>query len=110
VFALDVSTHRCRKKRKRDFIQVRVFFFPLADFTAKSAAASATWIKRPIFFQFFFLDPLEGIEILDFTRDLAIQNRSYRNCVISPMPLTPATSSSSFSVPMPRADQSNTVY
>src|SRR6266478_6509773 len=82
--------------------------FQLADFTAKSAAANATWIKRPIFFSSFFSIHRKGSKCL-ISPAILQSNPLVSNWVISPMPLCPARRFFHVSsVPMPSAQTNPT--
>src|SRR5258708_17945053 len=82
--------------------------FQFEDFTAKSAAASATWMKRPIFFSSFFSIHRNGSKFL--ISPAILQSKPLvSNCVMGPMPLCPARRFFQLSsVPMPSAQTSPT--
>src|SRR6267154_1983017 len=82
--------------------------FQCACFTAKSAPARATWMKRPIFFSSFFSIHWKGSKF--FTSPAILQSKCVvSKCVIGPTPLTPATRFFQLSsVPLPSAQTSPT--
>src|ERR1700682_897739 len=77
-------------------------------FIAKSAAASATWINRPIFFSSFFSIHRNGSKFL-ISPAILQSNPVVSNWVMVPTPLCPATRFFQLSsVPMPSAQTNPT--
>src|SRR6476660_7831725 len=56
-----------------DFIQIGLIRRPLRGFDREVRAREGDLDESPHFFEFFFLDPPEGIEILHFTGDGAVE-------------------------------------
>src|ERR1700738_1591519 len=56
-----------------DFVEVRLLWFPVGHAHRKIRAGQSDLDEPPHFFQFFFLDPLEGVEVFHFTRDAAVE-------------------------------------
>ncbi len=76
VLALDdIKPAHAGRNVDAHFIQVRVFRFPAGHGYSKVCAGQGHLDEAAHFFQFFFLNPLEGIEVLDLSGDLAIEVR-----------------------------------
>ena len=74
VFALDdVESADARGHIHANLIQVRLLRLPLRHFHGEIGGGQGDLDEPPHFFQFFFLDPLERVEVLYFARDLAIE-------------------------------------
>ncbi len=70
---------------------------------AKSAAAMASWMKRPIFFSSFLGIQFSGIEIADFGGDAAIERGGVKLRDGADAALPASSFCQTCSVPMPRA-------
>src|SRR6266566_8876408 len=74
VFALDdVKPADAGRNVNADFVEVRVFFLPACRLHGKIRGGQRHLDEAAHLLQFFFLDPLEWVENLDFTGDFAIE-------------------------------------
>src|SRR5580692_8618469 len=69
----DVETADAGGDVNADFVEVRIFGLPVGGFDGEVRTGQGDLNEAAHFFQFFFLDPLEGIEVFDFTGDLAVK-------------------------------------
>ena len=69
----DVETADAGGNVDADFIEVRILGLPVRGFYGEVRAGQSHLNEAAHFFQFFFLDPPEGIEVFDFAGDLAVE-------------------------------------
>src|SRR5580693_4994522 len=69
----DVETADAGGDVDADFVEVRIFGLPVGRFYGKVRSSQSDLDEAAHFFQFFFLDPPEGIEVFDFAGDLAVK-------------------------------------
>src|ERR1700676_740976 len=79
MFALDdVETTDTGGNVHANFVEVRVFLFPTGHLDGKIRAGQGHLDKAAHFFQFFFFNPAERIEIFYFAADLAVEARGIK--------------------------------
>src|ERR1700722_6792352 len=105
----DVETADAGRDVDADFVEVRIFGLPVGGFYGEIRSRESDLDEAAHFFQFFFLDPLEGIEVLDFTGDLAVKAggvelRDDTNAALAGYEVLPGF----LRADAQRADQSNT--
>jgi hypothetical protein len=74
----DVETADAGGDVNADFVEVRILGFPVGGFYGEVRSSQSDLDEAAHFLQFFFLDPLEGIEVFDFAGDLAVKVRGIK--------------------------------
>src|SRR5215472_3449277 len=69
----DIEPADARRNVNANFVEVGVFGLPVCRFHSKIRARQRNLDKARHFLEFFFLDPLEGVEVLHFAGKLAIE-------------------------------------
>ncbi len=69
----DVETADARGDVNADLVEVGIFGLPVRGFDGEVRSSQSDLDEATHFFQFFFLDPAERIEVFDFTGDLAVK-------------------------------------
>src|SRR5437773_6526760 len=77
------------------FVEIRIFPFPVRGLHRKVRARQRDLDEPRHFFEFFFLDPLKGVEVFHFAGDLAdeaggVEMRNRRNAAASGDEVSPA--------------------
>ncbi len=74
----DVETADAGGNVNADFVEVRIRGLPVRGFYGEIRAGQSDLDEAAHFFQFFFLNPLEGIEVLDLAGDFAVEARGIK--------------------------------
>ena len=69
----DVETADAGGNVDADFVEVRIRGLPVRGFYGEVRSSQSDLDEAAHFFQFFFLDPLERIEVFDFAGDFAVE-------------------------------------
>src|SRR5438045_9020680 len=105
----DVEPADSRRNINAHFVEIRLFRLPARHAHRKIRASQRHLDETPPLLQFFFLNPLEGVEAFDFAADAAIESGSVKtgysgHSADAGKKIFPAF----FRADAQRADQSNT--